>query len=1609
MVLNIKGRLLTIILIVSMLLLMTTICYAAGNVTIDYPVDGNYYNGITEFNGTLTSPDDIYEVYVYYKIQRTNDSYYFDNSTSSWVSLEQWNDIVYYDIVEPIGINWTATTLPTFVDGTAYNLSVKAEDNETNEFISESIIFTYDTTPPTVTVTLNDTTPVKAGNVTFTLDFNEAMDTGTNPTVKIINTSAYSVNTIGWTNSTRWTGWYNFTTGIGDGNYTINVTGAKDLAGTEMGEDTSNWFVLDTTNPEATLEESIDNVYISPNNSAGTQDNSTIDVNYTESSASDIFIVSSTDEFIRNLYHKTISQATKNPGAQVWNGTYTNETYVPDGLYKVMVNLTDKAGNSNNNINLANITVDNTNPSTPTITTPTDQIINADYLIVYLSPNSTDDNWDTYQVYSTNSLTWTNTLDTNSTGFNFTLTQDTNNTLYVRGKDLAGNLGANASTWVLEDSTPPEAYFTDPPTPPIFFGGAEGDIVGYANDTNFNNWSLELYQNGIFNRTLCSNTTAVNGTLCIWNTSIDCLDDECENFTIILNATDSAGNYNYSSQIQNITIDNIPPEISNTMELVWGESNQDVTAKVNISDTYLYWVNAYLFNETNYTVVKWVMLSNETEQVGSGTFNTTWAKEIYSLNNTSVSAHYAYCLDCILVPGCFAANGNDFDCGCAGDDCEEKYGIYLVFNNSVDRSEPKPFLGIGNDNWCEGSDCTINTTIIQNGISRFIPQLESFHPEDVDPYWSYTNLTEMTLHSISTGLNENLTQEQGEITGNFSFMFTAEDYVWMSSTMYDSFDAAGSSGPSISVSKTLLNESAIYEGNIVPFLINITNTGQTNITNLIIIDQYDVGLNYTSASIEPNTTDYSNNKTIWDLTAVDLHPNNSQLLYVNFTAISFALLNFNNVNVTAVDEFGNNTTICDSVEDFSISEDENAPSINFTDSTTQTGNYSQNWILANVTANDTESNLDTIVIYLYNSTKGLINSTNSSTSPLFINFTNLADGKYYLNATANDTLGQSNHTEINITLDTIPPDFINLTGKAVSVNETLVHKIYAADVTTNVSCFEVNDTNFTIDCSGNLTNSTALSSGDYILNITVNDTANNKNYGIIHIIVMNSTQTYANETEINITNTTTEVVMDSNSNVTQITIPLDIPSNTTISLNLAALLIDGNVTLGSGNNITLSRETSDYNCSVKIPNGTVISGPSGWDGKIQLPTVNDSTFTISGGSAEAVIDLGSNVELNFSRPAKIVIGGMAGKKAAWTRGNNTLTEITTECNNISNPTNINSTSPRECYINSGNDLVIWTYHFTSFAAYSLADGSSCSNNSECSGGYCVHSVCRSSSTYCGDGYCDSGETCSTCSQDCGTCSSGGGSGGTYIPSYWTTTYLVNDEDFEAGYSKVLSEKKRLRVKVNNESHYVGVVNLTNITVTINVSSIPQQATLSIGEEKNFEVTNDSYYDIYVKLNSITNNTANLTIKKIHEEIPEEIERICTEGTKSCSNNNLQECKDNAWSTTETCEFGCNTTTLICNLKPTEIEKICTEGTKSCYNNNLQECKDNAWSTIETCEFGCNETTLSCNPEPEIEKPNYSRILLIILIIIVFGGGLGYYFGIYKKKNFRVYKKKNQKV
>ncbi|HEB46908.1 MAG TPA: hypothetical protein ENI22_00370 [Candidatus Pacearchaeota archaeon] len=111
-----------------------------------------------------------------------------------------------------------------------------------------------------------------------------------------------------------------------------------------------------------------------------------------------------------------------------------------------------------------------------------------------------------------------------------------------------------------------------------------------------------------------------------------------------------------------------------------------------------------------------------------------------------------------------------------------------------------------------------------------------------------------------------------------------------------------------------------------------------------------------------------------------------------------------------------------------------------------------------------------------------------------------------------------------------------------------------------------------------------------------------------------------------------------------------------------------------------------------------------------------------------------------------------------------------------------------------------------------------------------------------------------------------GSSGTTTPSW--TTHVIGDGAFEQGHTRQLAVRNRLKVQVSSEDHFVGVLSITEDKVTIEISSDPVQVTLAVGEDAKADVNGNGFYDIYVLLNGIIGNNANVTIQKINEEVPE---------------------------------------------------------------------------------------------------------------------------------------------
>jgi len=186
--------------------------------------------------------------------------------------------------------------------------------------------------------------------------------------------------------------------------------------------------------------------------------------------------------------------------------------------------------------------------------------------------------------------------------------------------------------------------------------------------------------------------------------------------------------------------------------------------------------------------------------------------------------------------------------------------------------------------------------------------------------------------------------------------------------------------------------------------------------------------------------------------------------------------------------------------DISNSSDLAPPVIQFEAPTTNTSaGTTSTSIIANVTATD-ETALTNITIRRYSSVGAVLNTTNSTTSPLFVNYSGLLDGVYYWNATAWDTSNNTASTETrNVTIDTLNP---TIQFEIPTDNSSVV--VSRFNILSNVSATDTNLINVTTrlyNSGGALVNSSisnynnfsGLSVGVYYLNATAYDLGGNFN------------------------------------------------------------------------------------------------------------------------------------------------------------------------------------------------------------------------------------------------------------------------------------------------------------------------------------------------------------------------------------------------------------------------------------------------------------------------------------------------------------------------------------
>ncbi len=166
---------------------------------------------------------------------------------------------------------------------------------------------------------------------------------------------------------------------------------------------------------------------------------------------------------------------------------------------------------------------------------------------------------------------------------------------------------------------------------------------------------------------------------------------------------------------------------------------------------------------------------------------------------------------------------------------------------------------------------------------------------------------------------------------------------------------------------------------------------------------------------------------------------------------------------------------------------------------------------------------------------------------------------------------------------------------------------------------------------------------------------------------------------------------------------LNPPSGSTVTSSpLPELNISAVVDLeGSGNPV---------NVALNIAGGTTVSADTGdnWDGIIHMPVVqpnNSVTVQASAGktaAVESVIEVGfTGGTLTFSKPVRLLLPGQAGKLAGYSR-NGVFTKIDyllMSDDQTQLAQQLQNNGKTEGYLNMGNDLVIWTLHFTKFISY----------------------------------------------------------------------------------------------------------------------------------------------------------------------------------------------------------------------------------------------------------------------------------------------------------------------
>jgi serine protease AprX len=251
--------------------------------------------------------------------------------------------------------------------------------------------------------------------------------------------------------------------------------------------------------------------------------------------------------------------------------------------------------------------------------------------------------------------------------------------------------------------------------------------------------------------------------------------------------------------------------------------------------------------------------------------------------------------------------------------------------------------------------------------------------------------------------------------------------------------------------------------------------------------------------------------------------------------------------------------------------------------------------------------------------------------------------------------------------------------------------------------------------------------------------------------------------------------------------------------------------------------------------------------------------------------------------------------------------------------------------------------------------------------------------YCGDGTCDSSESCTSCSADCGACPSNDDTTGSSVTGASTTT--INITSFPASVDVGTGGSANFQVIVENS----GDRNLTGVSLTFSTNcsncsftKSPASMNITSGRTGTFSASISSgnqakgQYSLGITVNSIEGASDTITsIIKLSQ---------CTNGAKRCVVDALQECTGGEWAVVRQCEHGCQNG--ACNLGASSSNVCSANQTRCSSNQTVQKCKQDrsGWEFLENCTYGCEDG--ACKSEPPLDMTLIITIATIVIIIIV---------------------------